>query len=168
MRSPMDRRSFLKFMGTSAATASASSVLANIPEAVPKIELLEPKKIITEIDAPTVFDKITRLGIDVRNNLHAHDTISGKIYLFVGRYEGSIEAECYLSDINGDNLTPGSMADNCQSAFDIGARVMFDLSPIRNRVYIVESYHIDAQVGSFVTATIVAHEIHSDGSIVTR
>jgi len=40
----MERRDFLKFFGVSAATASASKVLAGIPEAGPRIALLGAKE----------------------------------------------------------------------------------------------------------------------------
>lgn len=51
----MKRRDFLKYFGATVATASASTVLANIPEADPKIQQLQAPEIQTRRVKPTAI-----------------------------------------------------------------------------------------------------------------
>lgn len=77
----MDRRNFIKLFGATVASASASTVLAGIPEAAPKIQLLEKKEIVTvnNIDFDFVIEEIISLN-------YVHD----ENYINMAAYPGSI------------------------------------------------------------------------------
>lgn len=145
----MDRRGFLKFMGVSAAATSASTILANIPEAEPKIELLEPKKLAV---GGTIKSEILTIESVIRFRLTVNDNIS---YSGQGHWPGrrtlSGEIEVYL---------PSPTLQHIMNFESLPAKARFPrVVEIKDKVFVIAESTISAAVNENVTAVLQVREI---------
>ncbi len=148
----MDRRSFLKFMGVSAAATSASTLLANIPEAEPKIELLQPKDIITSIeDDVMVFTRVISYKMAVDENMRFPAGFSNSVQL-LGKKETQGSVRVYLEP------------DQVSSLFGFNTtalRCKFNVPELMDSMFIFTSGQMEAGVGELTTATLNVVQIVS-------
>jgi len=150
----MDRRGFLKFMGVSVAATSASTVLAGIPEAIPKIELLEPKKVVTISDDVMVFQHIESYHIRQDENV---SMFRGDRAINYGRREFTGEVTVFLNNVEMMQLTSQDM--NIR-------KVMFDFPDLKDRLFVASSFQISSAISENITATLQVIEINNHGKAV--
>jgi hypothetical protein len=165
----MNRRNFLKFMAVTPAAGAASVALAKLPGVVPQIHLLEPQKIITDLDAPIVFKHIIRYKYSRDENLNFHSSInSNDIHTQPGRLEQRLDIETYLQDARGVPIGP--MAEAVSTLKKLGSKqgnVMFDVPELRGRLFILSSYKILADVSEqYITVQMSCYQIGKEGYLV--
>ena len=150
----MDRRSFLKFMGVTAAATTASKLLANIPEAEPKIQLLEQKTLVTDLSGDTmVFRNVISFDMKVNEN---RDISSGTFPMF-GRRETDAEVVVSLEVDDVYRLSGESSSVR---------RCMFDVPELRDKLFLVHTSEINSNVLKSITARLSVLEIHNNGVVV--
>ena len=157
----MNRRDFMKVFGATAVTASASKVLAGIPDAIPQIALLEPKTIITKPDEDIwaiqyvlhyrkLFDKNASVSWDL-----------GGASLIDGQHVTTIEAEIYMETVDGE------IAYDTVNFMPLAERVTFPtMEDLNGEIYQITKKETQVQNGNFVISIIEGYLINSDGSLL--
>jgi len=162
----MNRRKFLKFMSVTPAAAAATTVLAKLPEIEPKIELLQPKKIITDSNEVLVFNRV----VDYRYTRNENHRVVPRLgstgaRLNEGRLESMLLATVYLEDPATGN-TIGPMSDAVSQLHDMGdraARCRFTTPELSGKLFILRGFEIIANLDSALSAKLNCSEISVDG-----
>jgi hypothetical protein len=148
----MNRRDFIKLMSVSAASASASKVLAGIPEAEPKIELLEEQPVILQKDDVILFDRVIHTK---QYRYRSNGNVSP--YGTPGFLESSLEATVKLTDPSGNDINPGDYRDSIMSQVEAGiSKCKFLLPDIHDKLFLITSFELHSDR----TATICAVQIN--------
>jgi len=162
----MDRRSFLQFMGVSSASIVASKALAKLPEAESQIILLDkPKDIIMAKNMPDVdfvIEQLVAIDYNRKENLQENYSLSGGQYLSPGHIGVSIELETYVEFKNFNFIeqrqTPAIFTFDLHFE-DIYAKTYKQHEALNGRKFMIDSYEVKANVGSFTMCNISAIEI---------
>lgn len=152
----MNRRDFLKYMSVTPAAAAATKILANVPEVEPKIQLLEEKKIITDISEDCyVFTNVIQYNIAVNNDVNYNNLMA-----FHNWKEVTIDATCFLIDSNGHPIhglsDPRITCENI-SHFKIA------LPELNNRKFITTRLNTNVSHSEFITVDISGKQVSEDG-----
>lgn len=154
----MDRRSFIKLFSATAATISASKILANIPEAEPKIQLLEEKSIVSMTDAIITFTDSVIAYCYKSNDNGFYSKASNNNYVpkkwIQGLISGQIEIEIYLFDIEYNILSPGFY-------FTFNIPTSNDYHIINNKKFLCTNIEIKCQHKQLITASIMGTEFYA-------
>lgn len=167
----MNRRDFLGlFAKTSAAGAAAATGLIALPETHRPIELLEPHRIIKNINELMIFHHIISFRYIHNENLTMHGSIGNlDIYPVLGRLEGYVEVEAYLETPNGVAIDWREASTSTLRELDETQnlkKVMFDCQDLKGKLFILSGYEINSMVGKDARAIMKAHEIRSNGALV--
>ena len=167
----MDRRNFLKYLAVTPAAASASKVLVGIPEAEPKIALLEAPEIFTAqtgtMEAPFIFSHIIWVNIDTSNNIYPQPIPGDLRFDFpLGRIHTSVSAEVYVEDANGDLII--SDEESARQKYPPlgteqdpeGFMFRLDIKPIQDWIYILDRYVYKVKHKEFVIAELQGFRVH--------
>jgi len=163
----MNRRNFLKFMAVTPAAGAASAALIKLPGVEPKIELLEPQKILVSSDDIIVFDRVIRYEYSRNEDLNYQIRMgTSDIYPMPGRLTQHLHIEVYMMDVDGQTIGPQS--DTISVLKHIGndtRKVAFDIPELRGRVFLLSSYTMTGEVDDFVKAELSCIEINSKGYV---
>lgn len=155
----MDRRNFIKLFGATAATASASKILANIPEAEPKIQVLEEKSIINISNEIVTFaENVIELEYSNKDNgqfLYL-DNEKSKGKWISGFKKGQVITSVYLNNnfkYKIDNLP------NFYFTFNIPTIQNQNYYIINNRRFMCIDIKVEVHYDSIMVASIMGVEI---------
>ncbi len=145
----MNRRDFMKFFGVTAATAASATALANIPEAEPKIQLLEPRKPVSWKDPIFRIENISELRIHEDGNYHG---------ILPGQRIKTVQAQFCANSVSKARWVAGREID--QAALPIlDGLVTFDIRQLQGETFIVTELEIEAAVDSVLLARVTAVKV---------
>jgi hypothetical protein len=142
----------MKLFGATAASAAASKVLAGLPEAEPKIALLEPKEIITDIHSDvSVIKHVINYSKTTDNNLRVMGECVREGWRMV-----ELSATIYMENIAGGIATDTGY-------LPLADCVVFENpEELRGEKYRITEARVTACAGSFVTAEVHGILVHTD------
>ena len=167
----MDRRNFLKYMAVTPAAASASKILAGIPEAEPKISLLKAPDIITAqqgtMESPFVFYHIIYMNIDSSNNIQpGMGTTNLQLSFPMGRIHTSVSAKVYVEGPDGNPIVSDDLPSK-QKYAPLGTEdnhngflFRLDIDPIRDWIFVLNRYSYEVNLREFLTAELQGFRVH--------
>ena len=142
----MNRRDFIKFMSITPAVAAASNTLVNTKHADQKIELLQPKKIMTQNDI-YIFDSIISYRFIVNNNVHQSNIP------IITMQQTEITAEVFINDNNKMPIA-GYSKNRIPIRLDEYQYFGFSLPDLSDMKFIFSYLNINANNKEFLTANI--------------
>lgn len=166
----MNRRDFLKYMGVSSAAAAASTALAKLPETVPKIQLLEPKKIIIPTEDVMIFSGVISYTYTVNHNITIREAVGdARINVpTLGRRVGTLEVEAYGEDNDGKYSYGRTLPIIPERDLNSLQKVGFDTNettPLDGRQFIVNQYSSSGSKDEFCIIKMECMEIGPHGVI---
>ncbi|MBW1672096.1 MAG: hypothetical protein JRJ45_00370 [Deltaproteobacteria bacterium] len=165
----MDRRTFLKVLGVTAASTAATSTLIALPETEPRIQLLAEKEIIVHPDDITIFPYVLSWRYKRNDNITMSQMMGrGDVFPSLGRIEAGVEVVVNLHDATGNIV----LNDNRQHSVlrtidDLNMyRVAFNHSELDNKVFIMMGFAEEPGNDGLLRAKITGRQVSADGFVI--
>ena len=145
----MNRRDFMKFFSATAATAASATALAKIPAAAPRIELLEPRDLVTLERPPRLITSITEIKVSEEGNYNGY---------LPGQRIKTVEASFYTNSVDRGRYVMGRevRADAFPYVDEV---VSFDIRQLAGEKYVVTEYTVEAAADTLALATVTAIKV---------